>query len=120
MARYIDADELLVVLNGLYEHHLTMYNYAADGATKDCIDAVIAAPDADVVPKGELEKLQNKCLILEQKRLTMYDRLVFVENARTETAREICEEIEQEIKCHGVTYSLRKIAEIKKRYAKLK
>lgn len=53
MARYIDADELLVILNGLYTHHLTMYNYAADGATKDCIDAVIAAPAADVVPKSE-------------------------------------------------------------------
>ena len=47
--RYIDADALLEILNGLYDHHLTMHNYAADGATADCIEAVIEAPTADVV-----------------------------------------------------------------------
>ena len=49
MSRYIDADALLEILNSLYDHHLTMRNFAADGATKDCIDAVIEAPTADVV-----------------------------------------------------------------------
>lgn len=46
---YIKREPLLKILNGLYDHHLTMFNYAADGATKDCIEAVIEAPTADVV-----------------------------------------------------------------------
>ena len=54
MARYIDADALLETLNGLYNQHLTMHNYAADGATADCIEAVILAPTADVAPKSEV------------------------------------------------------------------
>ena len=37
-------------------------------------------------------------------------------NARLEVAREIFEEIERETKNHGITYSLRKIAELKKKY----
>lgn len=46
---YIKREPLLEILNGLYDHHLTMHNYAADGATQDCINAVIEAPTADVV-----------------------------------------------------------------------
>lgn len=46
---YIEREPLIKTLNGLYEHHLTMRNYAADGATFDCISAVIDAPTADVV-----------------------------------------------------------------------
>lgn len=46
---YIEREALLETLNGLYDHHLMMFNYAADGATQDCIEAVINAPTADVV-----------------------------------------------------------------------
>lgn len=46
---YIEREPLIKILNGLYNHHLTMRNYAADGATFDCISAVIDAPTADVV-----------------------------------------------------------------------
>ena len=46
---YIEREPLLEILQGLYDHHLTMYNYAADGATQDCIEAVIEAPTADLV-----------------------------------------------------------------------
>lgn len=49
MAEYIEREAVLEILNGLYNHHLTMGNYAADGATQDCIEAVIEAPAADVV-----------------------------------------------------------------------
>ena len=49
MAEYIEREALLEILNGLYDHHLMMCNYAADGATQDCIEAVIEAPTADVV-----------------------------------------------------------------------
>ena len=46
---YIERGALLEILNGLYDHHLTMRNYVADGATQDCIEAVEQAPAADVV-----------------------------------------------------------------------
>lgn len=49
MAEYIEREPLLGVLDGLYDHHLTMGNYSADSATQDCIEAVINAPTADVV-----------------------------------------------------------------------
>jgi hypothetical protein len=49
MAEYIEREALLEILNGLYDHHLMMRNYAADGATQDCIEAVTEAPAADVV-----------------------------------------------------------------------
>ena len=50
MAEYIEREPLLEILEGLYDHHLTMGNYSADSATQDCIEAVINAPTADVVP----------------------------------------------------------------------
>lgn len=59
MAEYIDREPLLEILNGFYNHHLTMGNYSADGATYDCIEAVIEAPTADVVPRSEVEQLQR-------------------------------------------------------------
>ena len=37
-------------------------------------------------------------------------------DGRKAAAREIFEEIEQEIKNHGITYAQRKIAELKKKY----
>lgn len=46
---YIEREPLIKILNGLYQHHLAMRNYAADGATFDCISAVIDAPTAYVV-----------------------------------------------------------------------
>ena len=45
---YIEREPLLEILNGLYDHHLTMLNYAADGATQDCINAVIEAPTVNI------------------------------------------------------------------------
>lgn len=59
---YIEREPLLEILNGLYDHHLTMRNYAADGATYDCIEAVIEAPTAEVVEvrHGEWKKVSEK------------------------------------------------------------
>ena len=68
---YIEREPLIKILNGLYNHHLTMRNYAADGATFDCISAVIEAPTADVVevrhgewtdkPTGAYSRMQSWC-----------------------------------------------------------
>lgn len=49
MARYIDADELHIKMEDLYEHHLEMNNFSADGAVADCLDLLDNTPTADVV-----------------------------------------------------------------------
>ena len=49
MARYIDADVLHIQMQDLYEHHIEMHNFSADGAVADCLDLLDNAPTADVV-----------------------------------------------------------------------
>lgn len=51
MADLIDRQALIDRLNPLYEHHLQMGNYAADGAVADCIEIVTETPAVE--PKGE-------------------------------------------------------------------
>lgn len=48
MARYIDADVLHIQMENLYEHHIEMKNYSADGAVADCLDLLDNSPTADV------------------------------------------------------------------------
>jgi hypothetical protein len=43
-----------------------MHNYAADGATQDCIEAVIEAPTADVFDARECANLNDKCASLTE------------------------------------------------------
>lgn len=49
MARYIDADLLRIEMEDLYEHHIEMRNFSADGAVADCLTMLNNAPTADVV-----------------------------------------------------------------------
>lgn len=49
MARYIDADLLHIQMEDLYEHHIEMKNFSADGAVADCLDLLDNVPTADVV-----------------------------------------------------------------------
>lgn len=49
MARYIDADKLYAEMEDLYEHHVEMRNFSADGAVADCLDILAKQPSADVV-----------------------------------------------------------------------
>jgi hypothetical protein len=49
MARYIDADVLHIKMEDLYEHHIEMKNFSADGAVADCLDLLEDTPTADVV-----------------------------------------------------------------------
>lgn len=51
MARYIDADALKHEMEKLYEHHLEMRNYYADGAVADCIEFLDNAPTIDAAPQ---------------------------------------------------------------------
>ena len=49
MAEYIEREPLIILMIGLYEHHLKMMNYSSDSATLDCLQLVQEAPAADVV-----------------------------------------------------------------------
>ena len=49
MAKYIDADKLYAEMEDLYEHHIEMRNFSADGAVADCLDILAKQPIADVV-----------------------------------------------------------------------
>ena len=49
MARYIDADKLHIQMEDLYEHHIEMKNFSADGAVADCLDLLDNTLTADVV-----------------------------------------------------------------------
>lgn len=55
MARYIDADKLYAEMEDLYEHHIEMKNFSADGAVADCLDILEKQPTANVeeVKHGE-------------------------------------------------------------------
>jgi hypothetical protein len=72
---YIEREPLLEILNGLYNHHLTMHNYSADGATHDCIEAVIEAPSVDVKSKVAMEIFAEieKHIQAELKTLSIFD-----------------------------------------------
>ena len=90
MARYIDADALLQMLPD---------DLPYKGSVKRVL---MQAPDADVVPKSEVEKLQ--CEIKASNRVIKNlegDIEVYREaykNVRSKVAREIFEEIEQATK----------------------
>ena len=62
---YIEREPLLEILKGFYDYHLTMHNYSADGATQDCIEAVIEAPAVDIKSKLAREIFEEieKCTI---------------------------------------------------------
>ena len=49
MAKYIDADVLHIKMEDLYEHHIEMRNFSANGAVADCLDLLDETPTADVV-----------------------------------------------------------------------
>ena len=71
---------------------------------------------ADVVPKSEVERLKHilNCYALQYG--TVVDQQRVIDEAKAEVAREIFAEIERETKNHGIAYTQRKIAELKKKY----
>lgn len=60
MARYIDADLLHIKMEDLYEHHIEMRNFSADGAVADCLDMLDNAPTADVVEANQWISVKEK------------------------------------------------------------
>ena len=90
MARYIDADALKLDID------LSKGASVLDMALA-VIKSVKDAPTADVVPRSEVEKLQNDLVIWKQNRFNLYQKLECYEMARQTVAREIFAEIEFEI-----------------------
>ena len=96
--RYIDADALIEKLK----------------EQKDCRGALFIPfltlveiqATADVVPKSEVDKWFRECEELQGRLIEL----------KKEVAREIFEEIERETKNHGICYTQRKIAELKKKH----
>jgi hypothetical protein len=75
-------------------------------------------PTADIVPKSEVDLYKKQVDELEDELASTYDKL---ENAKSNVAREIFEEIEQvvglfPIKNQCAIVSLVEIAELKKKY----
>ena len=112
MARYIDADIVREKIEALYEHHLEMRNFSADGACADCLGFLDDAPTADVAPKSEVERWRrNLEAVLEERA-----------EEKAELAREIFEEIEKTFidsstlpDC-AMFVDIDKVAELKKKY----
>jgi hypothetical protein len=85
MARYIDAEKLREKINPWLDGCVLVM----------AVESLDEAPTADVVPKSEVEKLNNKLMIWKQDRFNLYQRLELYKMAREKVAREIFEEIEK-------------------------
>ena len=120
MARYINEDEFIAWVK---EHWCA--DCQNDNGLRcracwidDAIDIVEEAPEADVVPKSEVDLYKKLNDELEDELASTYDKL---ENAKTEVVREIFEEIDKTIKEHKEGfccdwYMYEKYAELKKKY----
>ena len=140
MARYTDIDLLIDKVEGTTWYHINKNGELVTGANSETdiplykhsdIKRVLEeAPEADVVPKSEVERLEsdNERLtdILNYYALqygTVKDQQAVIDKAKAEVAREIFAEIENKkifLKDHagnmGVVVMLKDIAELKKKY----
>ena len=114
MARYIDADALKERLYAISVVSDDLYGMGINRGLDRAETAIDMMPTADVVPKSEYDEV----LANWQKLHDQYnsDCLECYNKGRADGVREIFEEIEREIKNHGITYAQRKIAELKKKY----
>ena len=113
--RYIDADKLVEMYERSAEDDWN--KKTAPSSWAEAFECAIAdiddQPTADVVPKSEVERLEKDN---EDLRNVLTNTINKYRNCEAEVAKEIFEEIEREIKNHGIAYAQRKIAELKKKY----
>ena len=114
MARYIDADALYEKLYPLDLVDKRLYTINA----KAVADAIANTPTADVVPKSEVDKIENAYNRAIRK--VNKNAITAIQKAKQEVAREIFEEIEELLKrtCEkGYCGSISDLfAELKKKY----
>ena len=123
MARYIDLEELERRIKKYVKPEIPEEKAFVEYYKDECIRQGYAMPVADVVPKSEVERLQN---ILDSYALqygTVMDKHIVIERARAEVAREIFEEIEKictDFPLYGNSDTLilseHDFAELKKKY----
>ena len=110
MAEYIEREALL---NALKEERKNGNFVFTSKWIKEIMDNL---PTADVVPKSEVEKLQNELVIWKQNRFNLYQKLECYEMARQKVAREIFAEIEK-LHLHITNdFDLRRYEQLKKKY----
>ena len=109
---YVKLDDVLKLLN---RNSITKAITFSDGIS--IYDSVQNLPTADVVPKSEVERLENILNSYALQYGTVVDRKKVVDQAKVEVAREIFEEIEA-IKCVGLLPSswVKQFTELKKKY----
>lgn len=122
MARYINEDEFIAWVKEHYCTECDNYNGVRCRACwiDDAIDLVEDAPEADVVPKSEVERLENTY----RRAIRKIDNktITAIRNAKQEVAKEIFEEIEKykRIIIEGTkpvyTLKQRELEELKKKY----
>ena len=91
MPRYIDADALLENLKKQYGEEL---GWQGTVNMSDVGMMIEDAPDAEVVPKSEVERLATILNSYALQYGTVMDKHIVIEKARAEVAREIFEEID--------------------------
>ena len=119
MARYIDLEELAKRINENIKPDTPEENALIEWCKDECIRQGYAMPTADVVPRSEVEKLEEHIDDLNDSKEHL---CVMLEEARADVAREIFEEIEEHIKGVGFSSFAERfefidwIAELKKKY----
>jgi hypothetical protein len=130
MARYIDADKFR---QELIDRQITtqFFNPRERHEIGCIIEMLDNAPTADVAPKSEVASMPHKCKDCAGCTQWKCDCSLIEDNAKTEVAREIFEEIEDSIAVHAFTRKSEdyaegmydaiewvdsKIAELKKKY----
>ena len=94
MARYIDADIPREKMQALYEHHIEMRNYSADGACSDCLNFIDNTPAADVAPKSEVDKARQdgyergKREVVREIYRAFYNEIIEARNSNYEAIKE--------------------------------
>ena len=100
MARYIDADHLLEVLNEELMYESTMFSEEQEEYIKRgiriAINDVRRFPTEDVVPKSEVERLQGALKAEERhNELTMECAKKSLANSKAEVAMEIFDKVDE-------------------------
>ena len=119
MARYIDADKMVAKDNA----YTTFPHDLAGCDDTDLVRWINEQPTADVVPKSEVEKLQEA--YNDRLAKDIQTNAEFVKHAKAEAAREIFEEIDSMIfgtiipdDCAIISIAM--LAELKKKYTEEK
>ena len=128
MARYIDADWIYQMVENRYR----VSSGIEHRCERDLLDLICEAPTADVAPKSEVDALEDEVDKLKTilgfyalKYGTVQSQQKVIDQAKSEVAREIFEEIDEAMIDHARGdidnhWLYVRIAELKKKYTEEK